>query len=104
MATHSVPHNLVQQKARQVADAAFASYKDRLANYNPETKWVSDTKAEISFGVKGITLHGALEVKPASIDLQLDVPLLLRPFQGTALKVIEQEVSGWIQKANAGEI
>jgi hypothetical protein len=104
MAKHSVPHNLRQEKARQVADAAFANYKERLAQYNPEAKWVSDTKADISFGVRGISLHGSIELKPASIDMELEVPLLLRPFQGIALKVIEQEVAGWVEKANAGEI
>jgi hypothetical protein len=38
------------------------------------------------------------------MDMELEIPLLLRPFQGAAVKVIEQEVCSWIEKANAGEI
>ena len=104
MKRHSVVHDLKPEKARQVADAAFASYKEKLAQYNPETKWVSDKKAEISFGVKGVSLHGALEVNETSIDMELDVPFLLRPFQGTAMRVIETEIASWVEKAKAGEI
>jgi hypothetical protein len=101
---HSVPHELGQEKARKVAEAAFASYKQKLAKYDPQARWVSDTKAEISFSVKGMALNGTLGVTDRTIDMELQVPFLLRPFQGTALGVIEKEISAWIAKAQAGEI
>ncbi len=104
MKKHSVSHDLGEAKAREAAEAAFASYKEKLAQYDPRAKWVSDTKSEISFSVKGIKLRGALEVTGDSIDIELQVPLLLRPFQGQALKVIENEVRGWVDKARAGEL
>ena len=101
---HAVPHDLGQAKAKAVADAAFDSYKKRLAKYSPQTEWVSDRRANISFSVKGISLRGALEVTDKSIDMELDVPFLLRPFQGKALGVIEQEIRQWVDKAKAGEV
>ena len=101
---HAVPHDLGTEKARKVADAAFESYKKKLAKYNPRANWVSDRRAEISFSVKGITLNGALEVQERSIDMELNVPFLLRPFRGKALSLIEGEIREWIKKANAGEI
>lgn len=101
---HSVPHDLGRDTARKVADAAFASYKAKFGKYDPKASWVSDSKADISFNVKGMSLSGTLEVSDRSIDMELNVPFLFRPFQGTALGVIEKEINDWIAKARAGEI
>lgn len=101
---HSVRHDLGREQARKVADAAFASYKQKLAKYDPQAKWVSDTKADISFNVKGYTLNGSISVSDTTIEMELQVPFLLRPFQGTALGVIEKEISAWIEKARSGQI
>jgi hypothetical protein len=51
-----------------------------------------------------MTLKGSLEVSPTSIDMDLDVPFLLKPFKGTAISVIEGEIKEWIKRAKAGEI
>ena len=101
---HSVSHDLGREKARKVADAALASYKEKLAQYEPQATWVSETKADINFRVKGFTLSGTLGVTDTSIDMELAVPFLLRPFQGTALGVIEREIGVWLNKAKTGEI
>jgi hypothetical protein len=101
---HVVPHGLGQDKAKQVALAAIDSYSNRFAKYNPSARWLDDRRAEISFNVKGMSLSGMLEVNPSDIKMDLDVPFLLRPFKGTALGVIEEEVQKWISKAKAGEI
>lgn len=99
---HTVQHDLGQARARQVADAAFASYQKRFSQYSPKATWVSDRRAEISFNVKGMKLNGNVEVGPSTIDMDLDVPFLLRPFKGKALGVIEEEIRSWIDKANSG--
>ena len=101
---HVVPHGLGQEKAKQVAQAAFDSYRDRYAKYEPKATWVNDERAEISFNVKGIKLESAMEVGPNDIAMDLDVPFVLRPFKGKALGVIEEEIKKWISKAKAGEI
>jgi hypothetical protein len=66
--------------------------------------WVNDKRADISFKVKGITLSGTMNVNPSDIEMDLDVPFMLRPFKGTALGVIEEEIKKWIEKAKAGQI
>jgi hypothetical protein len=101
---HTVPHDLGQEKAKRVAQAAFDSYKARFSEYNPRADWVTDTRAQISFSVKGMKLNGSMDVSPTSIDMDLDVPFILRPFKGKAMSVIEQEIKKWIGKAKAGEI
>jgi len=101
---HAVPHDLGQDLAKKVADAAFASYARKFGKYNPKSTWISPNRANISFSVKGMTLTGALEVTASAIEMDLDVPFLLKPFKGTAISVIEGEIKEWIQKAKAGEI
>jgi hypothetical protein len=101
---HVVEHDLGPERAKKVALAAFASYEKKLAKYHPRTDWVSDRRAQISFSVKGMTLRGAVEVKDQSIEMELDVPFLFRPFQGVAMNLIEEEIREWAAKAQAGEV
>lgn len=101
---HSVPHDLGAQRAKQVAEAAFNAYKQRYAEYDPKATWTSDRHADIAFAVKGIHLSGTMDINDSSIDMDLDVPFLLRPFKGKALQVIEDEIRVWIEKAKAGQI
>lgn len=101
---HSVPHSLGRDTARTVAHKAFETYAARFAEYSPQTNWKSDDAAEISFSVKGMTLKGEVAVQESSIDIKMDVPFMLKPFQGKAVSVIEKEIVQWIDKAKAGEI
>ncbi|MEI9936359.1 MAG: polyhydroxyalkanoic acid system family protein [Pseudomonadota bacterium] len=98
---HSVPHDLGQERAKKVAESALAAYAQKYANYNPQVTWKGPNKADISFKVKGMALSGSLEVLDKSIDLDIDVPFLLRPFKSQALGVIEGEINEWIKKAKA---
>ena len=61
---------------------------------------VNPDKAEIAFKVKGMSLKGGVEVKDSSIDMELEVPFMLKPFQGKAVSVIEGEIKKWIGKAD----
>jgi hypothetical protein len=100
---HVVPHDLGQEKAKQVAQAAFQSYRERFAQYDPKAEW-NEKHADISFSVKGFSLKGSLDVNPKNIEMELDVPFLLKPFKGKALGVIEEEIKKWMAKAEAGEL
>jgi hypothetical protein len=101
---HSVSHSLGREMARKVARAAFESYAKRFSDYNPVTTWKTDDAADIRFSAKGIDLKGAVAVTEHSIDLDLNVPFLLRPLQGKAVSVIEKELQLWIEKAKKGEL
>lgn len=101
---HVVSHDLGQARAKAAAEAAFGAYAQKFAKYSPKVNWTSTNKAEISFQVKGFTLSGSLEVLDRSIEMDLDVPFLLKPFKGQALSVIEGEIKEWIQKAKTGAV
>jgi hypothetical protein len=98
---HSVPHDLGQERAKKVAESALSSYAAKYSNYSPKVTWTGPYRAEIGFKVKGMSLGGSLEVLDRSIDLDIDVPFLLRPFKSQALSVIEGEINDWIKKAKA---
>ena len=98
---HSVPHDLGQERAKKATESALSTYAEKFAKYSPKTSWTSPTHATISFSVKGMNLSGSVDVKDKTIDLELDVPFLLRPFQGQAISVIEGEIKAWLAKEKA---
>jgi hypothetical protein len=98
---HSVVHDLGQERAKKITEQALTTYSAKFAKYSPKTNWTSPSRAQISFSVKGMSLSGSVEVKEKAIDLELDVPFLLKPFQGQALSVIEGEIKEWIAKEKA---
>jgi hypothetical protein len=101
---HSVAHDLGRDRAKKVAEAAWGSYSARFSDYAPSCRWTTDYSAQIGFKVKGVSLSGGLDVNDNDITLDLDVPFLLRPFKGQAMKVIEDEIRRWIGKSKSGEI
>lgn len=101
---HSIPHDLDQATARLATHKALDSYRARFAEYKPEGSWRNDDEASIRFTIAGKTLDGRVFVRPSVIDLELDVPLLFRPFRSIAIRVIEEEIQGWIAKARSGEL
>jgi hypothetical protein len=101
---HTVVHDLGRERAKRVAEAAWGSYSARFASYSPNCEWLSEYAAEIGFNVKGVSLTGSIDVNETDISLDLDVPFLFRPFKGTAMRVIEEEIRRWITKSKAGEI
>ncbi len=101
---HTVSHGVGKEMAQKVAKHALSSYASRFSQYGAKATWPRDDRAEISFSVKGMSLSGVVEVKDSAIDLELDVPFLLKPFQRTAMAKIEEEIAGWMAKAKRGEI
>ncbi|HJK91652.1 MAG TPA: polyhydroxyalkanoic acid system family protein [Polyangiaceae bacterium LLY-WYZ-15_(1-7)] len=101
---HSVEHDLDLATAKKATQKAFESYSERFEKYNPTANWSSETQCDVSFTVKGVKLDGALELKPKSIEMDLQVPLLFRPFKNKALDVVEREVRKWVEKARNGEL
>lgn len=101
---HSVAHDLGKEQALKVTQAAWKSYSERFQKYHPTCTWPSPYHAAIGFTAKGIRLTGDIDVRDSSIDLELEVPFLLRPFKSMALGVIEDEIKTWIAKAKAGQI
>jgi Putative polyhydroxyalkanoic acid system protein (PHA_gran_rgn) len=101
---HAIPHNLTPETARTALERAFASYKEKYAEYNPSMTWENDKRAAIGFKVKGVSLDGAIDLQPNKMEVELDVPFLFKPFQKKAIEIVEREVRVWIDKAEQGGI
>lgn len=103
-AKHRIPHGLDHDLARKATQHALESYKNRFAEHNPQGRWVTDDRAELSFTVAGKTLEGVVEVEPKDIALELEVPFIFRVFKGQAMEIIEKEIREWIARARNGEL
>lgn len=101
---HVVKHDLDVGVAKQATEKAITAYKERFAQYSPTFAWVTEHRGELGFDAKGAKIKGAVELKPGAIEIDVDVPFLLRPFSGKAVEVIEREIQKWIAKAKAGEL
>jgi len=101
---HRIPHDLDHALARRVVRLALESYQRQFPQFKPGGEWLSDDHAHLWFTPPGSRLEGDLRVHSDHIDLQIEVPLLFRPFRKQAIRVIEAEVREWIAKAQAGEL
>jgi len=101
---HVIRHELDAATARRVADHAADAYRVRYARYSPRIEWVTPSHCRIRFTVRGVPLAGELYLAPGAIEIKLDVPLVLRPFKGRAVAVIEEEIHRWLARARSGEV
>lgn len=101
---HSISHDLGADLATKATKAAFESYRQKYEKYEPRAVWHSDRHADVTFKVKLVRLQGRLEIHDDRVEMDLDVPLMLRVFREKALGAIEREVRVWIDKARAGEL
>jgi hypothetical protein len=101
---HRIEHDLSPELARKAVQRAVDSYSEKFARYNVQSHWPTEDQVDIGFDAKGVKLSGQVKLVPHALLIDMDVPLLLRPFRKKALDVIETQVKAWIQKAHAGEL
>jgi hypothetical protein len=104
VAQHDIQHDLEFDLAKLAAERAAESYAKRFAEYEYKATWVSSSRVELGFTVMGKRLTGAMTVRTRKLELELDVPLMFRPFRGKALEIIEREARVWLEKAKNGEL
>ena len=101
---HLVPHDLPIELARKAADHALQAYRTKFPDYDPQVTWTDDKTAHVEFHAKGMSLKGVFEILPDAVTIDMEVPLLLRPFKAKAMEVIEGQIREWIGKAKTGEL
>ncbi len=100
---HTISHDVGRERAKKATLAAMDSYAAKYREYDPRATWTSDSTADVSMHVKGITLTGKLSIEDREIILTLDVPFLFRPVRARALAIVDREVESWLARAKAGE-
>jgi hypothetical protein len=86
----SVAHRLGRDEAMRRVAQAVAGAKARyghIVNISEES-W-SDGGFSFAAGALGQVLRGAVDVTDVSADLQVEWPLLLRPFQRTVMSLVQ---------------
>lgn len=101
---HEIRHDLGVVLAKQAAEAAFRSYAERYARYQPALIWEGEGRARVSFQARGLQLSGVVEILDDALVLDMGVPLLLRPLTGKAQRIIDTEVGRWIERARRGAL
>ncbi|MED5373183.1 MAG: polyhydroxyalkanoic acid system family protein [Myxococcota bacterium] len=101
---HRIPHDLGQELARKATQRALETYRDEFPEVEPEGRWLSPDRAEIAVTLAGKRLRANLDVLKDAVDIDMDVPLVFRPFRKQAIAVIEKEILVWIEKARRGEL
>lgn len=101
---HTIDTGLDFARSKKAIDKAMEAYKARFSEYSPRYDWVEDDRGEFSFSAKGVKLSGTIVVRDRRVDVDMQVPLLFRVFQGKAMDVIEEQVKMWVEKARRGEL
>ncbi len=100
----TIKHNLSIEQARKVTEKAFESYAVRFAKYHPAAQWTGENVAHVSFEAKGVRLEGNISLRKGEIELEMHVPVIFIPLRSMAMEIIEEEIQGWITKAEAGHL
>ncbi len=84
---HVIEHGLDAATAhRKVTERAFAEYRARYPSYDPTLTWKSDRAARGRAQRQGSKARRrGQRLRDGAIDVELEVPLLLRVFQKRAL-------------------
>jgi len=98
---HVIAHDLSPEDAKRVLDEAQVEYAQRFAKYAPRLVWQRADQARGSFHAMGREIEGTVRLLEHGLELDVEVPLLLRPFVGRAKQAIEREVARLISAFRA---
>jgi len=101
---HKIHHGLELPLAKRAIDEAMKAYSARFGDFNPWFKWKSETEGRLGFSAKGVKVEGEIDIVGPEIEVELEVPFILRVFKGKAMEVIDKEVRMWVEKARRGEL
>jgi hypothetical protein len=99
-----VRHEVTQAQAKQAIDTAIQVYSRKFPKYQPRTNWLTDSHAQVSFHVKGMSLTANIKTLADRIEMDMDVPFVFWPIKGQAMRLIEGEIRKWLARAKAGEL
>ncbi len=90
--------------AKKVLEKAMEQYLERFKEYSPRFGWTGERDASFGFKAKGMSLGGTVKILETKMEVDMDVPFLLKPFQGRAMGILEEQVHKWVELAKKGEL
>ncbi len=86
------------ERARALVDEAFAYYREQFASYNPVATWSSPEQGPLTVEALGKKLAVHVSLTNDRVDLEGDLPLLLRPFSSKITSVLDGKIAEWATK------
>jgi hypothetical protein len=96
---HTLQHGLALEDARKLALEAWEHYRVLLARNQPELEMQGPDSAVVKWVSRlGNRYQCSVELRDQVAVLEMDIPLLARPFKDIGIAMIEKELSGWLAK------
>lgn len=95
----SFPHNLGKEKAVARIHKAIECEKikkSRIVSSSTE-KWVGDDHLDWTMTIFSYAISGTLDIKEASVDVSLDLPMAATMVTGMIKNQLGQEIAGMLQ-------
>ena len=89
--------------AMRGAQAAFAHYVVRYAQYEPRVVWKSARSFDFSLKAKGIRITGTATLDDGAVAIGMAVPFVFRILEARATTAVTREIHTWIDRVRAGD-
>ena len=90
-------HNMTREEATRKIDGEFSKlmihFDETVSDANHS--WRDDVM-EFSFRARGFDFKGTLKITHDNVDIELDLPVMLRPFQGLAQEKLEEGLDDFL--------
>jgi hypothetical protein len=98
-----VPHSLDPDEVRRRLDAAVVRARDDYADKVGaiDASWQDDGRLALNLDVMGMSIDSSVEILPAELIVQLQVPGMAGLFAGKIKSGIEQRLGGLLGEAQA---
>ena len=90
----STPHNLDHEEAKKRIVKLISESKIQFGNSVSDVNesWV-DNRGDFSFRAMGFSVSGYLQVEPATVDVEINLPFAALLFKSRIEKVISEKAS-----------
>jgi len=90
-------HNMTKEEARTTVEGLIPDLIDSFGQQvsDPRWAWKGDGMT-FSFTAMGFNVNGTLDVSDSTLDLDVELPLLARAFEGKLRSVAEQEIDRYL--------
>ena len=91
-------HSMSKQAATDKITAGFAEFVSGFDDTvsNVKTYWEGDA-LQFAFKARGLNFKGALEVTDTDYEIDLSIPLALRPFEGLVEEKMEEGLEDFLE-------
>ncbi len=94
-----VPHGLekveVRRRLNAAVDRARRDYADKVSSL--EATWETEDRMAVDVVVLGMDIHADIDVEPAALVIQLELPGMVTMFAGQIRSGIEERIGGLLE-------